>query len=310
MGQNKKIQILLSTYNGYKFIKAQLESILSQENISDIKILVRDDGSIDETKEYLKAVSLEYDFIEVIFGKNVGVNRSYFELLECADKNCDYFAFSDQDDIWLPFKMKRAMDFLDRVSEFQKPCLYSSRSEIVDENLEHIGEVLNPIKPVGFYNAVAQNVMPGHTQVFNRAALEMTLKHGYHKNIHVIDWWMYLSVAAMGEVFFDPDITVKHRQHSDNTVGYRINFVEQSFARIKRAFSDERNKPALQLKAFSDLYYDDMPEEYRTEVRSYLSGLKKFSDKIRYVISAKAYRQSGFETALFKVLYLFGKYKI
>lgn len=308
MGTDKTIQVLLSTYNGEKYLRRQLESIISQDCFSQIKILVRDDGSTDKTVEILKKYRERYSCIDIIQGENIGINRSYFELLSNADRECKYFAFSDQDDVWFPFKLRIAVEYLDKMGNEDIPCLYSSRSELVNENTKHIGEIITPKKGVGFYNAVAQNVMPGHTQVFNRKAMTTIADCGYSSAIYVIDWWFYLVMSCIGNVYFDNTITVKHRQHSNNSIGYDLNVVRHFISRVKRAFSEERYKPTLQLQGLWNLYREIIKTEYKAELNNYLTSLANLPDRIHYISKSKIYRQSAFETLLYKILFISGKF--
>ena len=93
----KKIEILLSTYNGEKYLREQLDSFISLENYSDVKVLIRDDGSTDSTRAILEEYRIQHGF-EVILGDNIGLNASMHLLMLAADRECEYFAFSDQDD--------------------------------------------------------------------------------------------------------------------------------------------------------------------------------------------------------------------
>ena len=97
----KKIIILLSAYNGEKFISEQLESLLKMRipDKSEIKIVIRDDGSSDNTLKILESYEKKYNNIYVIKGENIGWKRSFWELLK-YEKNGDYYCYCDQDDIW------------------------------------------------------------------------------------------------------------------------------------------------------------------------------------------------------------------
>ena len=105
----RKIQILMSVYNGEKYLETQIKSILSQDcerkNIAKVTLLIRDDGSSDNTHEILNKYSKLYpDSIRWYKGENIGVINSFFDLVEHSDE-VDYYAFSDQDDYWLPDKL-------------------------------------------------------------------------------------------------------------------------------------------------------------------------------------------------------------
>ena len=101
----------MSTYNGEKYIKTQLDSILAQD-YEEIDLLIRDDGSTDSTREILSAYAKKYSSITWYSGKNIGVQKSFFDLILKANLERDYYAFADQDDKWLPGKISRAVSIL------------------------------------------------------------------------------------------------------------------------------------------------------------------------------------------------------
>lgn len=130
--KNNNLAVLLSAYNGGKYIKKQVESILDQENINNFTIYIRDDGSTDNTRNILKHLQKENPNIKVIEGKNIGLVASFLELLNLAYQNrYDYYSFSDQDDYWLPEKLATAVRAIEKIDE---PVLYASCSKIVNEN--------------------------------------------------------------------------------------------------------------------------------------------------------------------------------
>lgn len=305
--QKKTIQILMSTYNGEKYLREQLDSFINLENFEYTKVLIRDDGSTDSTLEILHEYRKSHGF-EIIEGKNVGVNKSIAILFERSDKKCEFFAISDQDDVWFKDKFTKAIKLLNKENE-DKPLLFASCSEIVDEYLNHIGSTLIPKKKLSFYNAISQNVTPGHTQVFNRKLMEKLI--GIEtKDIHVIDWWIYLVATAFGEVFFINDFTVKHRQHGRNAVGYQLNFFKKTVNRIKSLNKNNANSISKQLYAFQKKYEALLKEEYNKEIDNYFKSQKTTSKRLRYIFETRIYRQSNLETYIFKCLYLFGKYNI
>lgn len=303
----KSIQILLSTYNGEKYLKEQLDSYLGLENFDQIEVLIRDDGSTDNTIMILEEYSQKYGF-EVLKGKNIGVNKSIFELFANCDLSCDYFALSDQDDVWLKNKFTFALNSLSRIDN-KKPALFASCSKIVDENLKPLGSSIVPTKGVSFYNAMIQNVAPGHTQVFNRALLIALMEKGI-ENVHVIDGWIYMVAAGIGEVVFDNQFTVLHRQHDKNSVGYELNFFRSTINRIKRVMKKQSNIITLQIKSFEKLYNDKLSYEFKNELALFLKSQGSFFKRAEYVLKCKVYRQTLYETLIFKTLYIWGKYKI
>ena len=111
-------------------------SVLEQ-SYPDVDILVRDDGSTDDTFVILKEYEEMHPNIRAYQGENIGVNRSFFELLRKSDARAAYIGFCDQDDYWLPEKIERAVEKLKR---YDAPALYCGAKTLVDENLERLSE--------------------------------------------------------------------------------------------------------------------------------------------------------------------------
>ncbi|WP_407306632.1 glycosyltransferase [Desulfosporosinus sp. SB140] len=297
----------MSTYNGEKYLREQLDSFLKLEGVKDIKVLIRDDGSADHTVEILREYNQRYGF-EVVMGENLGVNDSLFWSFAHCDLSCDYFAISDQDDVWLREKLKTAINHL-RNFDDSKPAMFASCSQIVDEELRFRGSSIVPKKGISFFNAMVQNVTPGHTQVFNLAMMKELLAKGI-SDVHVIDWWLYLVATGIGNIAFDRNFTVMHRQHGDNAVGYDLNFWEQSMKRLKNVRTGKGNSISLQLRAFYNRYGQVLDEEKKREVERYFSSQRNLLRRICYVVTCRVFRQTWFETMIFKVLYVLGKYNV
>ena len=303
----KRIQILLSTYNGEKYLREQLDSYVNLNNFSEIKVLIRDDGSKDGTVEILKEYEEKYGF-ELILGENIGLADSMFELMKCCDMECEYFSFSDQDDVWLPHKLERAVQALDKENN-NIPLLYSSCSSLTDSELNIFGQTAAPKRGVSFYNAMIQNVCPGHAQVCNRKTLELIRSH-YSSKIYMIDFWFYMVSTATGKVVFDSECTTLYRQHGKNTLGYETNFIKKNIQRIKRWRNQEATKNIIMLRDMYDIYNNLLPQEFKDELHSFFSMQNSFFSRMKYIMRTKAYRQSGYEDIVFRFMYLIGKYNV
>ena len=304
---DKRVQILLSTYNGEKYLQEQLNSYIEQTYFDHIKVLVRDDGSTDQTPDILREYANQYGF-EVLFGENIGINASYHELLRVSDASFDYYAFSDQDDVWLPNKIELALSQLDLIED-GTPALFFSLSQISDENLKAISTSQFPVQGISFYNAMVQNVAPGHTQVFNHELRRLLLKTDC-SDAHVLDWWTYLLACGVGMVCFEPHCTVLHRQHSHNMVGYELNPFKKFFVRLKRVRSKEAIAISKQLLGFQHAYSSILPEEYRKEVSDFLEMQSSIFSRFSYLSHAQIFRQTMVDNILVRLLYLLGKYNL
>ena len=165
-----KVQVLLSTYNGEKYLKEQLDSLLAQD-YPNIDILIRDDGSKDSTKQILTGYE-NHKNIRVIYGSNIGITASFLELLKISDPEAEFLAFCDQDDVWLKDKISRAVAALQKHPS-DIPLMYCSRLTIVDESLRIIGYSKLPRKGLSFNNAPVSYT---HLDVYKRQPYNYALE--------------------------------------------------------------------------------------------------------------------------------------
>ncbi len=239
----KKINVLLSSYNGEKYIREQIESILGQ-TYGDVTLYVRDDGSTDGTIDILREYEGQGRLI-LEQGTNVGFIDSFLWLVE----NCggaDYYAFSDQDDVWLPNKLAMAVEKLQeaearydsqgRTGELcEVPLLYFSNYDFYDEELnfiEHAASEDEERHP-SFRNSLVDCLPLGFNQVFNNAARsEVAQRIPKHCCGH--DWWMYTVTQGLGHVIYDKRVTVKYRRTGNNVSAGGLKFIEFQIWRIKK----------------------------------------------------------------------------
>lgn len=291
--EKEKVQILMSTYNGEKFLKEQLESLLRQ-TYQNLEILVRDDGSKDGTCEILREYEKKYSNVHVYLESNVGVTRSFFELLKKSD--ADYIAFSDQDDVWLEEKVEKAVE---KLKELDEPALYCSNKILVDSNLNIIAENTHKKLIPGFENAVVECICTGCTSMMNRALAENIKEHiPEHAIIH--DWWCYLVASYLGTVIFDDNSYIYYRQHGENVIGASKGFF--SGVKAKAAYL-KKNKGKLQkqLQEFAQLFSEN-PE--KDNLVKDILNTTKISGRFRMIFSKKYYRQSFVDECIVRGLIL------
>jgi glycosyltransferase involved in cell wall biosynthesis len=208
------VLVLLSTFNGAEFLGAQVQSILEQAFESTLGVLVRDDGSTDGTLAILE--ELADPRVEIVRGSNIGAKASYLALIEEArNRNPDYVAFADQDDVWLPGKLERALTLL---KDKATPTLYCSALDLVDSELRPRGRFAYAGRPQ-FEHAFFTNCVTGCTCVINRALLGLLKQLPRPGAILMHDWWLYLVAVAFGTVVYDPQSHILYRQHAANQIG-------------------------------------------------------------------------------------------
>ena len=306
MSIKKDIAILMSTYNGERYLAEQIDSILHQTYIDRIDLYIRDDGSKDSTKEILKKYQEQYPNIKIFNEENIGCTASFFKLLKIVD-GYDYYAFSDQDDVWKANKIEKAIE---KIQEYEEAVLYGSRSTLVDEELNPIGLTQKCNRGITFYNALIQNLMPGHTQVFNHAFKQKINIEIDTNQLIVHDYWLALLATAFADVVFDNESYTLYRQHGNNAIGYGRGFFGWFIERLKRVKNKSAKRITLQDTYFRELYKEFLPKEYLDECNRLLDSQQSFLSRLKYIFTKKVYRQRFVETRLFEILYLVGGYKI
>ncbi len=215
----ERVAILLATYNGASYLPALLDS-LSEQSHTGWTLLWRDDGSTDGTPELLRAFCARHGGIELAGqGQRLGVMENFLTLLRYAvgSSMFDRFAFCDQDDVWLPHKLDRALTHL-RGVQGERPALYCARWVLTDAALSRVGEA-PAVHTVGFPAPLAQNIATGCTIMLNPPAAAL-IGRAIPPRGSVHDWWAYIAVSsAGGTIIVDQEKVLLYRQHGGNTVG-------------------------------------------------------------------------------------------
>ncbi|CAM8402057.1 WcaA Glycosyltransferases involved in cell wall biogenesis [Candidatus Methylopumilus universalis] len=219
MYKNPTVAILLCTYQGQKFIQEQLDSFANQ-TFTNWKLYVSDDHSSDNTVKIINQFKIKTNDRRIISaGPQNGFAAHFFSLTDHTNIKADFYAWSDQDDVWRKHKLMRAIRWLETQPK-NRPAVFCSRTCIVDKHNKIMG--FSPLfeKPKTFKNALVQNVGGGNTMVFNRKARDLFLKVEKEFEIISHDWLMYQIVTGCGgEVFYDFAPLVRYRQHDSNVVG-------------------------------------------------------------------------------------------
>jgi len=213
-----QVAILMCTKNGAAFLDEQLKSIAEQTH-TNWSLIVSDDGSTDATVKIIRRFADSHAQKTVVRnGPAKGVCANFLSLATDPTIDADYFAFSDQDDLWYKDKLQRALTWLTTVPA-DVPALYCSRTELVSDDGRYYG--FSPLFtcPIAFRNAIIQSLGGGNTMVFNKAAKRMLETTG-KLEVVLHDWWMYQLVSAVGgAIHYDAQPTLKYRQHPDNLIG-------------------------------------------------------------------------------------------
>lgn len=226
-----KLAVLMATYNGEKYLQAQIDSILSQQVDIPFDLIVRDDGSTDSTLQILEAYQ-QKGLLTYYTGKNLGAAKSFIHLLR-SNPDYDFYAFSDQDDVWNPGKLNKGIQ---AVKEFSEPALYCTNAELVDSELQSIGRNTHRVMPV--YNTVSilclASCAQGCTSVFNSALARVIQSHDI-PDVFIMHDSLVTCLCALidGKIIYDHTPSIKYRMHGSNVFGMVT--AKQSLMRVLRS---------------------------------------------------------------------------
>ena len=294
----KTVSVLLATYNGEKYLREQIDSLLKQEGV-EVKILARDDGSKDGTVQILEEYQARG---ELIFekGENLGFSQNFSWLINNAPK-ADYYACCDQDDVWLPTKLIDGVMALEAKENQNLPMLYFTSLKVVDENLNLITEDshihYNNNSKTLFMDNIIMTQCNGCTCIFNNTLKDLYGKVPPH-NIFAHDYTLCTLASAFGEVIFSNNSKMLYRQHSSNAYGFYKGSLRNMFRSIKAFFKNEtkciKSHEALLYKYYffndlkpQDKIFVDLITSYRFNKQK-RKQLKKF---VKHNIESKLIRR-------------------
>lgn len=296
-----RVQILMSTYNGEKYLRQQIDSILCQD-YTDIQLMIRDDGSCDNTLSILEMYAQRYDNISYYRGENVGSIESFLELLRKSDDNAEYYAFADQDDEWMPEKISKAIECLEQNGS-RNPLLYCSNTYITDGELNVIKLDEKAARP-SWGNALVQNICTGCTAVMNKALRDIVNKTK-PKNIIMHDWWFYLMATLYGEVCFDSRAYIKYRQHGNNVYGAKKSQWDIWKYRFKQ-LTKSRGEIYTQLEVVK-AECDNFDEDKLNLLELVLMSRSGIRNKIKLVKNKIVYRNKCMDDIVYRGIVLIDK---
>lgn len=226
------VTVLLCTYNGAAYVRAQLQSILDQ-TVQDLHVVVSDDGSTDETLEIVGAMAAAHPGRITILRQDPptgSAQRHFLKLLvERAYDMADYIMLSDQDDVWLPEKVEKTLARMQAdeaacraAGEANASILVHCDSRIVDRALREVApsfvayQKMTPSR-CQLQQLLVQNNVVGGALMMNRALAERITEIPAHCVMH--DQWIALVASAFGHIDFVPESLYLYRQHGDNVLG-------------------------------------------------------------------------------------------
>ena len=312
----QKILVLLSTYNGQDYLRFQLDSLYQQTKV-EVYLLVRDDGSVDNTISILHEYQSRFGRMEIYAENNIGCKRSFYKLIQLAstmERSFDYYAFCDQDDVWDEDKLISAVNMLDKSKDEYK--LYYGDARCVDNDMNLLRRL--PIRTkCTLSSAVISSHSLGCTQVFNKnvllkANLINTLILPYTLPGEYIpqhdSWTLITALGFNGFVYHDHKPHINYRQHSNNVVGGGFDNKFALFkSRLLRHLSNPntRSRLALYVKTVYGKFLSE--DSYRTVclLAEYRDNMK---NRLRLVFSRTIITGNTSIDLPMKIMVLIGKF--
>ena len=296
------VEVLMSTFNGGRYVEQQVDSILRQAH-ENVRLLVRDDGSTDGTYDVLQQLAAD-PRVRVTQGANLGLPHAFFALVDEAGEDAEYYALADQDDVWRPDKLARAVAAL---APLDGPALYCARVLVTDEQLHPLYPHELPRRGPSFANALVQNIALGCTVVLNRPARDL-LRGRWPADCVMHDAWMYLVVAGAGAVVYDAELVVQYRQHGRNSVGMGRGPLSRLAGRVRRQLSpDGPGKHGRQDRELLRVHGQALRPENRALLHEFLAAQERLSGRIRYAVSGPVHRQTRGSDLVLKALQVAGR---
>lgn len=303
MEDAKKVIICMSTYNGEKYIKTQIESILKQ-TYQNIEIYVRDDGSKDNTVKILEEYEKEGK-IHFIKGENIGVVQSFYNCLQEAYDKGDFFAYCDQDDKWHEDKIEKAVKTIEK-EKIDIPLLYFSEFNYCDENLQYVNKSNLNKKGTSFQNSLVECISFGISEVFNKKLAQKILESGT-EDICFHDWWAYMISEGIGKTIYDSEATLEYRRTGNNVSPSGKEGIQLQLYRIKKFLLGKYFKNIRkQINKYNKLFFKDLNTENK-KILNMFSLNYNFAKALKKVFYIKKFRQGFLDEVFCRILFLFGR---
>lgn len=290
------VLVLLSVFNGEIWLQELVNSVFSQIGV-DVFLLVRDDGSTDDGITRICNLN-NMNRIEIECGPNLGASESFFELLKRSrDIDCDYIAFCDQDDIWLPNKLLSAIQELTDRGKF---FYCSSRKWFLEAN----GTTKTGVFPRGkilpsFENSMVENIAAGCTIVMPKNFVLSKVLTNLPDGHVQYDAWLYMLAATFDQVAYDQEPHIMYRLHEKNDVG-----IPGKFTRKVQTIREDWSRKLELLDLFIENWPAGAPNEKLRTAKDFQEN-RSFIRRIAFVFRVPRLRQSRFDDLILKAALVF-----
>lgn len=295
-----RIEVLLATHNGEKYLDQFLESLQNQNGV-EIDLVVSDDNSSDKTLEIVDSYAKSFRSTTVISGPNLGAKNNFVHLINFSNSN--FSAFADQDDIWLPNHLKDSIDMLER--HVRTPALaFSKVIEFSEFRNNRVWPLISSNPDLS--TLLTENLARGCTIVLNRQLADL-LKNSNFANVYMHDWWSALVAKTCGIVEFINEPTVMYRIHDNNAIGARKPHRTRLRLFWAQYFRHQEWIPGVQAKLLLAQFAHHMTNQNQIYVQTFASlNFITFKKRYQFLFRAtQSLRQSKIENLLLKLTLLF-----
>lgn len=271
------VLILLATYNGEKYIKEMVDSIIKQD-YTDWHLILSDDSSSDSTPEILDSYAEKYPEKITHYKSGIRFGNAQNHFMHLLDKHHDapYIMFCDQDDVWHSDKVGKTLAKMKETETAGAPALVHTDLVVVDGALNKISDSFckhSKLKGnrLELNHLLVQNVVTGCTLMMNRELAELSCSKPLPKEAMMHDWWVAIICSVFGKSAFLNYSTMDYRQHGNNTVGAK-NVTSPSYLleRFKsKAMKKSLRDAALQAEAFLECFGESIPEDKKTVIEDF-----------------------------------------
>lgn len=291
----------MSTYNGEKYLTEQIDSILAQKDVH-VELFVRDDGSKDRTREILSRYAESHNNIHVEYGKNVGWCKSFVYALGNAP-NFEFYAMSDQDDIWFEEKLitaVRAIRAEEASTDKDISVIWQSNTYATNENLDILRKTDMENRLHTIYSIIMWLLGIGCSMVMNAKARELAVRDETKKFLSDSSFdrrYVLLVCAIGGRIITEKNCYMKHRQHGDNVSGKFASIsdrIRTAYINFTRSHGNEARNAKVLLQ--------ECDKELTNDARRALTivAYHKVSWRYRFII----FFSPKFRTGLFRITLL------
>ena len=282
--ENPVVAVIMSSYNGEKYIAEQIDSILAQKGVHT-ELFIRDDGSKDTTREIITDYVNQYSNIHSNFGQNLGWIESFLHELEAAPE-FKYYAFSDHDDVWMPEKLITAVKAIQQEEARRgtdTPIVWQCNCLVTDEKLNVKRKTISHKRKRTMESMILRVNARGCVMVFNAKVRELIMTHGHLAGGHDTVALLH-TYASGGSVLFDPQALIFYRQRGDNlaqTPTSLLKMVRSELRNLKgfKGFGGEVSRAVL------EAYGDELDPAMRKNLILVIEHSDNFFARLKIVFS-------------------------